>query len=192
MKRQRGFTVAAAALLAAVAAFAVQAAEPDMKPEVYTAVAMNMNAGPGPSTSRLTVRIKRWSTEEERAALLKVLAEQGSEKLVEALRKEKSIGNLNFTGTVGYDFRYARQYQADGTRHVVLATDRPVTMRELRSSARSLDKGVTLVHLVFPPGGEASGELLVGAELKLDAATHELTLEHLGTTPVRLTQVSAQ
>jgi hypothetical protein len=192
MKTRRGTTIAAAALLAA-AAFAVQAAEPEMKPEVYTAVAMNMNAGPGPSTGRLTIRIKRWSTEEERAAWLRILAEKGSEKLVEALRKErKSIGNLNFTNTVAYDFKYARQYQLDGTRHIVLATDRPVTMGELQRNALSLDKGVTIVHLVLPPGAEAKGELLVGAELRLDAETRELTLEHLGTTPVRLTQVQAK
>ena len=194
MKTRRGSTIATAALLA-VAAIAVQAAEPEpeMKPEVYTALAVNPNPGPGPTSSRVTVRIKRWSTEEERAAWLKILAEQGSEKLAEAMRKErKSVGNLNFTNTVAYDFKYARQFEQNGTRHIVLATDRPVTMGELHRNARSLESGVTIVHLMFPPGAEASGELLVGAELKLDLETRELTLEHLATNPLRLNQVQAR
>ena len=196
MKTRRGIIVAAAALLAA-AALAVQAAEPEKerKPEVYTARVINMNSGAGPSTGRLTARIKRWSTDEERAVWLRILAEHGSETLVQALRNErKSIGNLNFTNTLAYDFKYARQtVQPDGARHIVMATDRPVTMGELRRNARSLEKGVTILRLTLPPdGSEGSGELLVGAELMLDPETQELTLEHLGANPLRLTQVEAR
>ncbi len=157
--------------------------------ENYTAIAMNMNAGPGPSTSRMTIRIRGWSSDEQRGALLQVLANKGSEALVDALRDEPKVGTLSFSGTLGYDLHYARATQQGETRHLILATDRPVGMVEIMSGARSLDKGVTIVHLAFGPDGKGTGELLVGAELSLDPDSRELTVEHLGARPVDLKQV---
>lgn len=157
--------------------------------ERFTATAMNLNSGPGPSSSRLTVRLTAWSTDEQRADLLKVLADKGSAALVDALREQKSVGTMSFPNTLGYDLRYARAFQEGETRHLVVATDRPVGMVELMRNTRTLDKGVTIVHLALDAEGKGTGELLVGAELSLDPASREITVEHLGTQPVKLTQV---
>lgn len=191
MMHRRSFVAAgvAASVIALVAQAPVgaQAAE-----ETYTAVAMNMSAGPGPGAGRMTLRIKGWTTDEKRAELLKVLADQGSEAVAQALAKEPEIGNFNFTGTLGYALRYARSFQQGDQRHIILATDRWIANVELRSGARTLDYPLTIVHLVLGPDGKGSGEILVGAQVSLNAETHEITLEHWGTQPVKLTSVALQ
>jgi hypothetical protein len=183
------FTLVAVVLLAVPPIGAQDEAKVE---ETYTAFAVNLNTGPGPNTGRLTVRVSGWTADAERGALLQVLAGQGSEALVRALRKQPAVGSLYFTGTLAYDLYYARAFQRGETRHLVVATDRPISLVTPRVGTRSLDDGLTIVHLVLGPDGKGEGELLVGAELSLDAATGELTVEHLGTQPVRLTQVAPQ
>lgn len=186
-------TLAAMLLLAAISASAEESATADADAakvdERFTAIAMNLNSGPGPTSSRLTVRVTAWSTDEQRGALLKILADSGSAALVDALRDQKPVGTMSFPNTLGYDLRYARAFQEGETRHLVLATDRPVGTVELMRNARTLDKGVTIVHLALDAEGKGTGELLVGAELSLDSTTHEITVEHLGTNPVKLNKV---
>jgi hypothetical protein len=186
--------VLAVATIAVISGVAVPSFAADDNPvlETYTALALNMNAGPGPNAGRMTIRIRNWSTEEQRTALLQVLKDKGSEELVKALRKEPEVGNMNFTGSLGYDLRYARSTQQGETRHIIFATDRPVSGVEIMRNSRSLDYGVTIIHLALGPDGKGTGELLVGAELSLDATTHEITVEHLGTQPIKLNQVEMQ
>ena len=184
--------IVALGVVTAFAAGSPARTEESTLPEEYTALAVNLNAGPGPSSGRFNIRVKRWSTDEQRGSLLKVLAEKGSDALVDALQDQEPAGTINFTGQIGYDLRYARQIQDGDTRRLVLATDRPVTFGELIRMSRSLDKGVTIVILTLDAEGKGSGDLLVGAELSLDPAKGELTVEHLGTNPVKLNQVKKQ
>lgn len=194
----RAVTIFAAGLLLAAASVAhaeeANAADADAlkADETYTAMAMNLNAGPGPNTSRMTIRVRAWTSDEQRAGLLKVLAEKGSEALRDALQDQKPVGTLSFTGTLGYDLRYARVVQQGETRHLVLATDRPVGMAEVMRNSRTLDNGVTIVHLALDAQGKGAGELIVGAELALDTERHDLSIESVTSQPVKLTQVERE
>jgi hypothetical protein len=197
MNRRAG--AAAAFLAAASFAFASPAAAGSgtkATEEYITANVINMNPGAARNTGRLTVRVFDTTSDERRGALLKVLAEKGSEALVEALREEPPVGTMAFTGTLAYDLRYSRVIQQGDTRHLILATDRPITAGEVRQNARSLEKGVTIVHLQFGPDEKGkikgTGEMLMGAELSLDAATGDLSVEHLGIEPWRLTLATSK
>jgi hypothetical protein len=189
MNGERGTRIALALAGALIAGATLADDDAPKVKEDYTAVAINLNAGPGPSTGRLNIRVRGWSSDEQRSALLKVLADGGSDDLVDALRDQPVVGSFHFTGKLAYDLHYARAFQEGETRHLVLATDRPVGFVELRSMARSLDKGVTILHLALGADGKGTGELLVGAELSLDPESHEITVEHLGARPVALKQV---
>lgn len=160
--------------------------------ETYTAIAMNMSAGPGPAAGRMTLRIKDWTSDEKRAELLKILAEKGSDAVAAAIAQEPEIGNFNFPGTLGYTLRYARSFQKGEERHLILATDRWIANVELRSGARTLDYPLTIVHLVLGPDGKGTGEILVGAQLTLNQESNEITIQHWGTQPVKLTSVALQ
>ena len=180
--------------LAVVATFLVSPASgAGATEETYNGIAVNVNnAGRGSSNTRMTLRVNGWTSEEQRQALLGVLAEKGSDALIDALRKEPKVGRLSFTGTLGYDLYYARAYQEGETRHLVFATERPIAFVEVRQDSSAIGKGATIVHLMIGPDGKGTGEILVGAELALDPAKQELKLERLRIEPVTLDKVTKQ
>jgi hypothetical protein len=161
--------------------------------ETYNGIAVNVNnAGRGSSNTRMTLKVRGWTSEDQRQALLGVLAEKGSDAMIDALRKEPKVGRVSFTGTLGYDLYYARAYQEGETRHLVFATERPISFVEVRQDSSAIGAGATIVHLMIGADGKGSGEILVGAELALDTAKQELKLERLRMEPVKLDQVTKQ
>ena len=137
----------------------------------------------------LDIVITEWTTAEERQALLQTFAEGGSEKLYEALFKEQEKGYVKAPGTLAYDMKYAWQFEHQGKRRIVLATDRPMGFLELTRALRSRDYNVSLVVLELDPEtGEGSGYAAAGVELSIDA-TGRLTIEYTGTQPTRLNKV---
>src|SRR5262249_50811835 len=98
----------------------------DEKPkpiEKFTTVAASMQRG---KASRLDIVITRWSTDEERERLLTTLQEFGRDKLVDELTKIRpTCGYMRTPQTKGWDLFYCRNnVLPDGSRHVVIATDR--------------------------------------------------------------------
>ena len=181
------FGLALAALALAAAGHAEEAAKPE--PETFVANAMSLSGGAGPNTARLRMYVKGWTTDEERGNLLRVLAEQGSRKLAEALQDEKPLGTISFSNSLGYDLRYARTMEYEGKRRIVLATDRPILGAEVMNNTRSLDNAVTLIFLELDAEGNGTGKMLVGAELVLDAEKRDLNIETVLTNPIQLTKV---
>ena len=137
----------------------------------------------------LDVVIYEWTTPEERQALIQTFVEGGSEKLYEALFKEGEKGYVKLPNTLAYDMKYAWQFEHEGKRRIVLATDRPMGFLELTRALRTTDYNVSLVVLELDPEtGEGEGYAAAGVELSIDA-TGRLTLEYTGTQPTRLTRV---
>jgi hypothetical protein len=153
----------------------------------YHAIAMSVSGGRAGGATRVDFWIDRWTTDDERVALLTVLADKGSEELVKALQDQKAVGRIRSPEGLGYDLRYARENIQGDTRTLVLATDRPVSMGEVVHSRRSLDYGVTLLVVTLGPDGEGSGKMVVGAKLVL--ADNELSIESASIQPVQLTEV---
>ena len=94
---------------------------------------------PGRS-ARLDINITRWSTDAEREALFGELVENGQQGLISALRKQPETGWVRITGPTergsmttfpSERFRYAREtLNEDGSRRIVLAFDRPISVYE--------------------------------------------------------------
>src|SRR5436190_16037455 len=85
--------------------------------------------------------IERWSTESERRELRDALFEGGSDALLDALRELKPrAGYLRGAG-LGWDIQYAREETtaATGTRRIVFATVRPMSIWELIDRPPSSD-----------------------------------------------------
>ncbi len=161
--------------------------------EAYSGHWINPNPGSIRSANFLDIEIFRFSTDEERQHWAQLLAEKGSDKMVSDMRDEKDrVGTLRLPGTVAYDVKYAREFDTEGGRMILLATDRPLSMREVTVNARTLDYGLTLVQFTMPPDGKpGEGSIVVGAELSIDQ-DGKLVIENASFQPLRFSDVKAK
>jgi hypothetical protein len=178
------------ALLVTVA-IALPAAAQDQK-ENYEALAVHMGTGPA-GQAPMQIEISRWSTDEEAEALLNILKTEGAEKLGDALGKEKETGFVRFP-TIRSQFPstrlyYARQFEREGKRVVILATNRPIGFLEVMNQGRSMDYNLSLVELQLDANGNGEGVLAVGVEIGFDAEKNQLTTKNWSSSPVQLKDV---
>jgi hypothetical protein len=164
--------------------------------------AFGVAMGPG-AAGVLDINITRWSTEEERKALIDSLIQNGQEKTVELLRKQKETGwtrtqsGAGMRGWPSVRLHYAYQFpQPDGTRIVVLVTDRNIGMAEAMSSSRPTDYEVSGIVMELAKGEDGkekgTGTLFRAAKLGFDKEKKKIEIESLGYEPVRLTDIKRE
>jgi hypothetical protein len=161
----------------------------------FRAFGINMQGG---RTGTIDIAIERWSSDEERALLLDKVAgttqkRSDQDKLVQSLQAIKPrAGYMNTPGSLGWDIKYARENRmADGTRQIVVVTDKPVSFFAARNSTRSMDYPFTLIEIRFAPGSH-TGEGKLLAQTSISARDNQLQLELYGQEATRLTQVTQQ
>jgi len=159
-------------------------------PEKYTANAVNMDRG---SAGTIDISVDRWSTDQERDALISVVLKQGPEKLLDALQDAKPVGHFGPPGNLGWDLRFARKISLpDGGERVVLVTDRPVSFREAANQPRSIDYPFTVIELRLNADGEGEGKMSVATKVIYDKEHNTISLENYAIQPVQLTSVRRQ
>ena len=125
--------------------------------------------------------------------LLATLQEFGRDKLVDVLQKLKPVGTVRASNSLGYDLYYAREHKAaDGSRRVVLATNRRVSFRELVNNLRSKDFQLTLIEIHLGPDGKGEGKLVPAAKVTWDKESKRIEIENYSALPVDLLQVTAK
>ncbi len=155
--------------------------------EKYRARAFNIDWG---GATNLDIVIYEWTTPEERQDLIRTFVEEGGDALYEALDDTTQKGFIKLPRTLGYDMQYAWQFETEGRRRIVLASDRPMGFMELSRNARSTDYDVTLVVLdLDPETGEGTGTVALGAELSVDKESGRLQVEIAGRQPTDLKKV---
>jgi hypothetical protein len=159
--------------------------------ETFTAFAAALGTG---KTGVVHIDIFRWSTDEEREALLTTLVEFGPDKLLDALEKIRPpVGTIRTSTSLAYDLYYARNNPApDGGRRVVLATNRRVTFREAAQNARSMQYQFTLVEIHLDKSGKGEGKLVPAARVSWDKASKKIEIENYSALPVDLLNVTAK
>lgn len=143
------------------------------------------------------IHIERWTTNDERASLLKLVnttkeGERGQHDLLRALQKVKPrVGFIKLPNTLGWDLQYAVESKlADGTRQIVIATDRPVSGVAAATDARSQDYPFTLIEMRMKPNEKGEGKMLVASAIT--SKNGRLELENYGNEPVRLTEITQE
>jgi hypothetical protein len=181
-------------LLAGIALGAPVAAADDKAVLRLRAFAVNLNSAARPRTGTLDITIERWSTPEEAARLRGILAEKGPDALLEALQKIKPrAGTIQRTGQLGWDIHFAQQVVAsNGSRRIVLATDRPMSFWEAANQPRSADYAFTLAEIRLGPDGKGEGKLVPAAKIDYDKESNTLEIENYDSEPTRLTQVQIE
>jgi hypothetical protein len=170
--------------------------------ETYEAFAVAMGTSnppvlPAGVTATVQINITRWSTDEERNALLTTLIENGPAAMAKALNKEEETGWVRVMGTTrsmspfpSERLRYARQFDlGEGRRRIVLALDRYISLWEQAAMPRWRDYDVTLIVMEVDAEGNGEGELAMGVRLNVDQEKKTLVIENFGTEPVRLTRI---
>jgi hypothetical protein len=180
--------VGAAALLLTSAGLE---AEPSQSIETFTCFAVGLGTG---SANVIDITINRWSTDEERDMLLTTLQESGQEKLLGALEKIRPpVGYMRTPNSVGYELYYARNTpQPDGSRKVVLATNRWVSFREVSNETRSMQYQFTVIEIHLDKNNKGEGKLVPAARVMWDAKNKKIEIENYNAFPVDLTNVTAK
>ena len=160
------------------------------EPEHFSASAVDLNTGrAGP----IQISVTRWSTEAERARLQQTLFKKGQEALVEELRDMRSVGRIYAPGTIGYDLRYSEQRALpDGGREIILATDRPMSFREIVNQPISSQYPFTWVQFTMKPDGTGEGKLAVRARITGEEADDLIEVEDFAIHPVRLQSIRSR
>ncbi len=141
-------------------------------------------------TGRVELQIKRWSSANERSALLKALTEKGQDELLHQLSGAKSVGTIRVNTQLAWDLRYAREIpDEEGGTRVFLATDRPMSAWEIWNEPRYSQYPFTLIDLRFPPEGEPTGALMLAAKVTPDKDGRFVNVENFATQPIQMTDV---
>ena len=184
-------------LLLAVAAAAAPLASPRAAAEDKALLRLRawaVNLNNGARTSTMEIVIERSSTQEEIDKLRGILIEQGGDKLLAAVQKIKPrCGYVRTTNTLGWDLQFAREtVLEDGTRKIVIGTDRPVSFWEARNNPRLSDYEFSLAEIRLPKEGKGQGKAITAAKLSWNAQAQMLEIENYQREPVRLNEITIE
>lgn len=165
------------------------------KDEKFSALAyLPSGAGPAMVGAGTRVNVDLWVNSYTSDADAKVMAgalvQGGSDALLKALEKAKSIGKIRLTGRAGfYDFKLIRSHQTEGGRRIYAVGDRPVGFLEVYAGNRSLDYPFGILQLDLKKNSkgkeEGEGALIYAARIKvLDG--NNIDVESYGISPVKL------
>ena len=155
--------------------------------------AFSINLNNAARTNTIDIVIERWSTPEEIDKLRGILIEKGGgDSLLSALQKVKPrCGYVRTSNSLGWDVQFAREVQLDdGTRKIVVATDRPMSFWETSNAGRSTDYEFTLAEIRLPKEGKGQGKAIPAAKLSFNKEKNTLEIENYQREPVRLNEIT--
>jgi hypothetical protein len=189
MSSKRRATIAAlvVVLVAALAAPVIMASQ-DTE-ERFRAIAVVMGNFATGRSSNIDIVISRWTTPEQREELLGILMQGDQNAFREALSKQEMTGWMRLPDTLRQELRYAwvRSSRDDGSREIILATDRIIPFVEAWNRPRSFDYDITLIEMELDANNEGSGIAAVGVKFIVEG--NKLTIENYGTQPVNLNRI---
>jgi hypothetical protein len=137
---------------------------------------------------RLSVAIDRWSTDTERDRLVADLAQNGPDKLLDALRDAPNAGTMYWPGGTLYSVRYARRItRPDGGIDAVFVVDRPLWMW-WESKPASMPYPYSVVQVRLGKDGAGEGRVSHGVPVSSDKALG-VVLSDYAKAPAVLTDV---
>ena len=175
-------------LATVVGSAAIVAAQTNGTPERFSAAAINTNVG---AAGSIDIVVDRWSSNAESDKLLKAMADEASEKVLDIVQDLPVKGYFNSPGSLRWDIHFARRAPLpDGGERVVLITDRRISFWEATNRPRSFDYPFTVIELRINRDGRGEGKLSVATKVIADGDM--ITLENYDIQPVQLTNVKRE
>jgi hypothetical protein len=157
----------------------------------WTAWALNMLGGGGGTT--VTIGLYRWSSDAERAALINILKTEGNEQLVADMSQLPQVGFIMTQGTLAYALYYARENTLpDGTRQVVLATNRPISFGGSIAPGTMQKYDLGVVEMRFDKNGKGEGKIIGMGMASIDKDTGKIEVNNYMGQPTRLMQIKEE
>jgi hypothetical protein len=189
--------VAALILLVPVAAQQPAAPAPTAKDPLRFRAVLQTQAQDAGLQGVVEIAIERWSTDAERQSLVSLLSgttlkSGGQDKLLKALQSIKPrAGFIRTSTSLGWEIQYARDnVQADGTRQIVIATDKPVSFAAAATGAESTDYPFTLIEMRMGANNKGEGRML--ARSAITTKNGRLELENYGNEPIKLSEITEE
>ena len=187
-------TLSVALLLIVAITVAPAAAKKKPVIETFTAFATNLGIG---AASQININLFQFTSLDERQDLIELFEQGGGDALYKALNDMKMSEEKAFMrvgGSTGYQLYYAFEATVEGgTRQIIFATARPITMRESMNNSRTLDNNLTLIVLhLDPETGEGTGVMSLATELSIDKKTGALNIEHVGNQVTQFNKVTSK
>ena len=167
-----------------------------------SAFAVNMSTVATGTTAVLDIRIKRWSTADEREKLVTTAVEKGPDALLRALQKMPDHGRISIPGwtgpdphnaRLGWELHYAYNTPGeDGGQRIGIATDRYIGFWEARNQPRTIDYPFTLIEIRLGKDGKGVGKMAVATKIEFDKKKKQMVLENYASEPVRLNEVKVE
>ena len=185
----------AAMALAGTSAAPAQAGDAGKLPLKLTAFATSSGQAeqlrPGSlRAATIDITIDRWSTDAERAALVRALREKDTAGLLAALKATEAVGSVSTPNTNPWSIRYAAQIPGeDGTRRILVATDRPITGFETSRGASSVNYPFTVIELRLNRHDEGEGRLALATRIVPSADGQRVELQDYSAERVALETV---
>ncbi len=195
MKRRFALAVSGIGLFACVVASASAQRAPQTRPEggttpieTFTARAFQMQSG---STGTVEITITRWSTDAEREILLAALKQAGQPAMIDELQKLPQVGYIKMPNTIGLALFYARSNELpDGTRQVVIGTDRTIANQTRSPQASKYDASIIELH--FKKGSDkGEGKMVLAAKASI-GKDGKVQISNYQGEPVRLLDVRSK
>lgn len=165
----------------------------------FTINMTNVNVPRG-NAGIMQIRITGWSPAATRQRLIDTFLAKGQDALLGAMQKEKSKGRLslpNWQGPdpqnyrLGWDIRYAAHDPLpDGAERIVIATDRQMSMWEVRERPRTYDYPFTLIEIRLPKEGKGEGRAFGATQIKFDKKKNQIVLEQYSAGEIRLNEIT--
>ena len=146
--------------------------------------------GNRPESGTMKIVINRWSTDEEKDQLHAAFAENGQDGLLKAMQKTEQIGFLSFRNGIGYPVHYSREKPGeDGSRRIILITDRYINFWEARNNFRTMEYPFTLIELRLDKNNKGEGKMSIATKIALNKESKLFELEDWGTAQTLLMNV---
>ena len=145
-------------------------------------------AGASTKTFSVQIGIKRFSTDEERQALLQAIKDGGTEGATKALSEQDELGYIRVGS--GYQIlRYVKEFQQGDKRTIIMATNRPLRYGEVHYGLRSADYTIGMVQIELNEKGKGTGSLSPYCKISFNEETQRLDVGINMIQPTRLSGV---
>ena len=157
------------------------------------------------TSDHIDIRVERWSTDDEREALVETLDSAGNHALATALGDESEAGWVRFDPRGGRGpgrdprktiLRYAREIDRGDTKEVILITDRYIgygSNSQGADGSKLAQYPLSFVLLKFQKDDAGDwkgiGRIFVGAKVRFDNTEKKFVIDEFPTDPVYLKDV---
>jgi hypothetical protein len=156
--------------------------------EVFTCNALAVSAPGSPATTRLTISIDEYTSDQDRVKYLELLKTDGQAAVRKVMEKVQ-VGSIIPRGQLREPINFARSHNVEGGRIINIVKTRYLRFLEFAiGTPQSRDYDLTFIQLKIDENGVGEGYMFAGTRFFINEE-NRLIVEQRGTAPIKLTNV---